>query len=43
MTESKAAMWKAEKDAERARREENKAIKRYNRAIDKLSCLMQKE
>ena len=43
MRESKAAMRKAEKDAERARSEENKAIKRYNRAIDKLSCLMQKE
>ena len=43
MRESKAAMRKAEKDAERARREENKAIKRYNRAIDKLSCLTQKE
>ena len=43
MRESKAAMRKAEKDAERARREENKGIKRYNRAIDKLSCLMQKE
>ena len=42
MKESKAAMWKAEKDAERARREENKVIKRYNRAIDKLSCLTQK-
>ena len=43
MRESKAAMRKAEKDAERARMEENKAIKRYNRAIDKLSFLMQKE
>ena len=27
----------------KARREENKVIKRYNRAIDKLSCLTQKE
>ena len=43
MKESKAAMRKAEKDADRARREENKAIKRYNRAIDKLSGLTQME